>query len=182
MLCDFDDFSEQDNRLDLLEQLHDANPAFRCTLFAIPALGSYDFWESVPEWCELAMHGWLHPTPRECEHWTYVDAVRHLDFCPRMFVKGFKAPGWQISDDTYRALKDKGWWVADHWENDHRRPKGIKAHVTRPLAASRLDPDHWHGHVGNVCNNGLEETFPQLLERVKQAESFELVSEVVEPW
>jgi hypothetical protein len=176
---DFDDFCESDHRLDLLQALRDVNPSFRCTLFAIPALGSDAFWNAVPEWCELAVHGWEHPHPREAENWTYLEAVKVLARKPARFVEGFKAPGWQISDDTYRALMDFGWWVADHYENDERRPQGIHAHVISPAASSGGDPDHWHGHIGNVCGNGIEETFGVLLPRVVEAESFQLISEVV---
>lgn len=179
MLVDFDDFCEHDNRLDLLQQLRDANSQFRCTLFAIPALGSEEFWDSVPEWCELAVHGWEHPHSREAEHWTYDEALTVISRKPQRFVRGFKAPGWQVSDDTYEALRFVGWWIADHWENDSRRPRGILAHVIRP---DYLASEHWHGHIPNVCGNGIEETFPQLLSRVEAAESFDLISEVVEPW
>ena len=42
MIVDFDDFCEGDHQLDLLQTLREANPLFRCTLFAIPALGSDD--------------------------------------------------------------------------------------------------------------------------------------------
>lgn len=177
MLIDFDDFCESEHRLDLLERLHDANPAFRCTLFAIPALGSDEFWSSVPEWCELAVHGWLHPHPREAEHWTYDQALAVMLCVHQRFVEGFKAPGWQISDDTYRAMRDHGWWVADHWLNDGRRPDGLKVHVIEPNY--RTNFEHWHGHIGDVCGNGIAETFPELLARVKTAESFQLISEVV---
>jgi hypothetical protein len=176
MIVDFDDFTEADNRLDLLATLRNANPRFRCTLFAIPALGSDEFWESVPDWCELAMHGWAHPHPREAEAWNYQQARALLSARPARFVKGFKAPGWQISDGTYRALMDMDWWVADHWENEGRRPEGLRAHVIAP--DYRTTGDHLHGHIGNVCGNGIAETFPELLERVKAADSFELISEV----
>lgn len=176
MIVDFDDFTERDNRLDLLHKLKQSNPAFRCTLFAIPALGSADFWNLVvPEWCELAVHGWAHPNPRECEGWTKgaMQAVMHLK--PERFVDGFKAPGWQISDGCYEALHEGGWWVADQPYNDSRRPTGLLTH--------RLgDGDHWHGHIPNVCGNGIEETFPLLLKRVHVATDFQFVSEAVCPW
>jgi hypothetical protein len=175
MICDFDDYHETNHRLDLLHQLHDANPLFRCTLFAVPALGSQEFWDATPEWCELAMHGWLHPDPWEAAQWTYEEAVDVLLAAPGGFVEGFKAPGWQISDGTYAAIGALGWWCADHPENNGRRPDGLRAHVYGT-------GDHWHGHIQDVCGNGLAETFPLLLERVRAAESFELVSEVVAPW
>ena len=176
MLVDFDDMTETENRLDLLEALHDANSDFRCTVFGIPGKGSDEFWDSLPEWIELAVHGWEHPHPREAERWTYDQALAVMLSSPGRFVEGFKAPGWQISDDTYRALRDHGWWVADHWLNDGCRPEGLKAHVIHPDYRSS---EHWHGHIGDVCGNGIAETFDELLARVKVAESFELISEVV---
>jgi len=182
MIVDFDDFCENDHRLDLLETLREANPLFRCTLFAIPALGSTSFWDAVPDWCELAVHGWAHPDPYECADWTEEQTLDVLFSVPGRFVDGFKAPGWQISQGAYAALAEAGWWVADHWDNDHLRPDGIRAHVISRAAGAGIDPDHWHGHIGNVCGNGIQETFPELLRRVREATSFEWVSECVSPW
>lgn len=175
MILDFDDFHEHNHRYDLLERLKQENPAFRCTLFAVPGLGSDAFWNDVPDWCELAVHGWLHPDPREAENWTREETIDVLLSVHERFVKGFKAPGWQISNGTYEALIELGYWLADQPYNDGRRPEGLMVH--------RLgDGDHWHGHIQDVCGNGLAETFSVLLGCVRAAESFELVSEVVQPW
>lgn len=184
MIFDFDDFSEHNHRLDLLEQLHDANPAFKCTLFAVPALGSDSFWRQVPNWCELAVHGWDHHSVYECAAWSS-DRMLELMSEPvvrRWFAQGFKAPGWQISDGCFAALADQGWWVADQPVNDPRRPPGLHVHRLSGTASSGGDPDHWHGHIQDVCGNGLLETFPLLLQKVKEATSFELISEVAAPW
>jgi len=145
------------------------------TAFAIPGLGSDDYWDSLPDWIEVAMHGWTHPHPREAEHWSYEQAIDVLLCAPPRFVKGWKSPGWQISEGTYEALDELDWWVADQHYNDHRRPNGLHFHCEG-------DGDHVHTHVQNVCGNGLEEQFPHLLQRVAAAESFEFVSEVVRPW
>lgn len=176
MIVDFDDFEEGSHRLDLLWQLKVANPLFRCTLFAIPGKGTPAFWETVPRWCQLAVHGWLHPDSYECAEWTK-ERTEELLYDPicRYFVRGFKAPGWQISQGAYEALLENGWWVADQPYNDERRPVGLRVH--------RLgDHDHWHGHIQNVCGNGLEETFDALKDRVKQATHFEWVSEMTSTW
>lgn len=175
MIVDFDDFHECNHRLDLLAVLREANPAFRCTLFAIPALGSASFWDSVPDWCELAVHGWGHSTPYECVGWSYDQMYRLMENRPHQFVKGFKAPGWQISDGCYSALSAGGWWLADQHYNDGRRPEGLRVHCLD-------DGDHWHGHIQNVCGNGIEERFPALLSAVRSAETFDLISEIVQPW
>lgn len=182
MLVDFDDYCEEENRLDLLEKLRALNPAFRCTVFAIPARGSVAFWESTPDWIELAVHGWAHPHPYEAARWTERDAVFVMAYCDNLFAHGFKAPGWQISDDTYRAATKCGWWIADHWDNDHRRPAGQLTHVISRAAGAGVDPDHWHGHIPDVCGNGIGETFSVLAERVAAATSFELISEAATSW
>lgn len=175
MIFDTDDFHAGNHRLDLLEQLHDANPLFRMTAFAVPGLCPPEFLETVPDWIELAGHGWTHPHPREAEHWSYDQAIDVLLSLPDRFVEGWKSPGWQVSDGTYTALLDLGWWIADHPDNNERRPEGLLTHV---YGAG----DHVHTHVQDWGSNGLAESWDTLLPRVAAAASFELVSEVVAPW
>ena len=177
MVVDFDDFHEHNHKYERLWELKRARPDFRCTMFAVPGLGSNGFWAAVPDWIELAVHGWEHPDPYECAVWSYGRMEQLLDepVVGTYFVRGFKAPGWQISDACYSVLLDRGWWVADQPYNDSRRPEGLRVH--------RLDDgDHWHGHVQDVCGNGIEETWPALKEAVLGAESFEQVGEAVRPW
>lgn len=177
LIVDLDDFHEDNHRLDLLHELRQVNPAFRCTLFAVPGLGSDEFWASVPRWCELAVHGWLHPDPYECADWT-AERMRQLIDEPivrRWFTAGFKAPGWQISDGCYDALSnaatwDDPWWIADQHYNDHRRPRNLRHHCEG-------DGNHWHGHIQNVCGNGLEERWEELVDTVRAATHFRLISE-----
>lgn len=173
-IFDFDDFHEGNHRLDLLTKLREANPLFKCTLFAVPALGSEPFWASVPYWCELAVHGWLHPDPYESSQWSAERCGEVLDspVVRSWFVRGFKAPGWQISDGCYEALVERDFWVADQPYNDERRPPELRVH--------RLDDgDHWHGHIQNDCGNGLEETWSKLVAKVRRATNFQFISEVV---
>ena len=177
MIFDTDDFHETNHRLDLLTRLKEANPAFKVTAFAVPAYCPGYFIESLPDWIELAAHGWHHggpfcDDPYEAANWSYETAMDALLAVPDGFVNVWKSPGWQISDGTYQALLELEWAVADQHYNDGRRPKGLKVHCLG-------DGDHVHTHVQNVCGNGLEESFHQLVDKVKAAESFQFVSEVV---
>lgn len=182
MIFDTDDLYEGHDRMDLLRELKAANPKFRMTAFAIPALCPDRYIDSLPSWIDPVPHGWFHGDPPtdggECRDWT-AGAMRALitlvrDRSPR-WAYGFKAPGWVISDACYQPLSRAGWWIADQHYNDDRRPEGVRVHCEG-------DGDHAHSHVQNVCSNGIEETFPALLERVRAADSFELVSEVAAPW
>jgi hypothetical protein len=177
LIFDTDDFHESNHRLDLLHKLKDANPLFKLTAFAVPAYCPPVFLEGLPDWIEVVPHGWAHggrdcSDPLEAKHWTYEQTIDVLGSLHPRFVKGWKSPGWQISAGTYEALVDLGYWVADQHYNDFRRPIILPVHCEG-------DGDHVHTHVQNVCGNGLDETFPSLLERVAGAQSFEFVSEVV---
>lgn len=177
MIFDTHDFHDHNHRLDLLTQLKDTNPRFKMTAFAVPALCTPAFLSSLPDWIELAVHGWKHPHAREASHWTqgFTEEVMRAEIVQEFFAHGFCAPGWQISDGTYKALLEAGWWVEDQPYNDHRRPQGLLTH--------RLgEGDQVHTHVQDDCGNGLSETFPALLQAVSEATEFQYISEAVTEW
>jgi peptidoglycan/xylan/chitin deacetylase (PgdA/CDA1 family) len=173
MICDFDDFYDGNTGLDYLFHLHAMRPDFRCTLFTVPNRITNATLESLPSWMEVAVHGFDHPTPRECEGWDRDAMDRLLDHVSTRpkFVRGFKAPGWQISNACYDVLLERGYWVADQDYNNGRRPPGLPCYL--------LGPESWHGHIQNVCGNGLQETFDELSRRVSEADRFQFVSEVI---
>jgi len=160
---------------DALDKLHLINPAFKATLFAIPG-------EMTPElmdwcihnnnWIELAVHGIYHYSNYECEKMSY-DRFGGLmgSFISDYFVKGFKAPGWQISDDIYRWLLDHGWWVADQPYNDERRPKELPVY--------KVGDNSIHTHTWNCVGNGIYEMYDQIADRIKDETEFKFISEVV---
>jgi hypothetical protein len=170
---DWHDHHEHNSALNRLYELKEIRPDFKCTLFAVPALGSPDFWASHPDWVELAVHGWDHHSVYECADWRYAKMDRLLaePIIRLYFVEGFCAPGWQISDDCYRVLLDRGWWVADQHLEDGRRPAGLRTYF--------YEDGNWHGHVQNVCGNGLQETWGEVCEKVRNAPSFEFASACV---
>lgn len=175
MIFDTDDMHDSNHKFELLWRLKEANPDFRMTAFCVPAYCPDKFLETIPDWVEVAAHGWHHggrhcPDAYEASQWGYTDTIQVLNNLHERFAKLWKSPGWQISDGTYHALLDQGWAVADQHYNDHRRPAGLKSHCLG-------DGDHLHTHVQDVCSNGLAETFPMLLDRVKAATEFQFVSE-----
>lgn len=177
---------------DKLDELHIMNPAFKCTLFAIPA-------EMTPEllgwcqankgWVELAVHGFFHSSNYECEKMSYEDfdwlMAKFIGITSGTFVKGFRAPGWQISDEVFKWLKDHNWWVADQGYNDGRRPLGLKCYVNNngKFRAGGKPVEAYHGHTWNVGEkgnepNGIYEDFEKVSELVKNTKEFKFVSEL----
>jgi hypothetical protein len=168
---DFDDFHESNHLLHRLEELKRGNPLFRCTVFAVPGLGSDSFWGSVPRWIEFAVHGWKHPDAYECADWPAdrMEALLDEPVVRKHFVNGFKAPGWQISDACYQVLLDRGWWVADQHLEDTRRPVGLPTYF--------YEDGGWHGHIQDDCGNGIEESWGRLVTAVQGCTEFRFCSE-----
>lgn len=170
MIVELDGLYERHHRLDFLVALREANPLFRCTVYAVPYLSPDEFLESLPEWVDVAVYGWDHRHRRECAGWTKEQALDVLLACDGRFVDGFKAPSDAISAGLYEALLELGWWVRDVRANDRLRPAGIR--VFRGGGA-----DRWFGTVED-----LGRSFGVLRERVRHAGSFELVSEAAVEW
>lgn len=204
MIFDFDDFGANHVISDAcqshdcrkqLDALHYANPNFKVTLFAIPAemtMELLEWCQANNSWIELAYHGFYHSSNYECEKMTYDQFEELMHYAvthrvARFFVKGFKAPGWQISEGIYKWLADNGWWVADQAYNNHRRPFDIPAYVNNNGNFSVMrggqtvysPVEAWHGHCWSTMGNGIQETYDQVETLVRNAKSFEFVSEVL---
>jgi hypothetical protein len=171
-----------------LDELHYVNGLFKVTLFAIPGEMTAELCEwckANNSWIELAVHGFFHRNNYECEKMTYEEFDSNMNFFQGMigeyFTKGFKAPGWQISEGIYQWLTEHDWWIADQSYNDMRRPIGLKAYVNNNgvFLAQGNKVDAWHGHTWNCVGNGIYERFDELKEIVRQAQDFKFISEVV---
>lgn len=183
---DLDDFCWDNNSLDLLISLKSHIPQLKVTLFTIPGLCNPGFINIVrtiglygddERWIDLVPHGFLHRTNYECLKWNYEECAKCLDWAMDVGIttRGFKAPGWQISDACYHCLKDKDYWVADQPYNDKRRLDGVRVY--------KLGPDSIHGHIGHM-NGRNENELSLITDTIMESKSkqFGFVSEKVEVW
>lgn len=158
-IIDADDFHQSNNGLEILFYIKSQAPDFRINLFTIPGLCNEAFLREVRklDWIDMIPHGWLHPTPLECLEWSYERSKEYLkQIEPFGFTKGFRAPGWQISDGMYRALLEEGYWVADQTYNNLRRPPELPFYL--------LDaPGKLHFHIGGRNNNNQIGMFAERL-------------------
>jgi hypothetical protein len=158
MIIDIDDFFEQSNGLHMLYRLHANDSKIKFNLFTIPGLCSMNFINDIKkiDWIDMLPHGLMHETSRECENWSYEDTISYLNTIePLGLTKCFKAPGWQISDGVYKALTEKGYWIADQEYNNERRPKNLNAYLLN-------EPDRHHYHIQNACSNGLADRYDEI--------------------
>jgi len=208
LIVDFDDLAEDTRSLaDLrrLDELRAAIPTFKATLFTIGGRCTKGFIADIKAsrpWLDLVPHGWTHQTNRECEQWN-ADVCRQALVASRalgLTTRGFKAPGWKISDGCYQALLKEGYWVADQHYNDGRRPDGLKAYCLEEsgkVAIRKLTfsapgfrkyqgigvATQIHGHIGHLNGrnaNALEIIAPQILAAAEQDADFRFISEVME--
>lgn len=184
---------------DQLERLRRVNPAFKATLFAIPAEMTVELlaWSQAnADWIELGVHGFFHQSNYECEKMSYEDfdylIAQFAMIINRNFKQLFRAPGWQISDGIMKWLQERGWILADQGYNDDRRPKYINAYVNynghfqvQHKDGQAKEVEAYHGHVWNVGSvgsepNGIYEDYDKVEEFVRDADKFQFVSELFE--
>lgn len=163
---------------DALLRFKASNPDFKATLFAIPGEMTQELlnWsEENKEWVELAVHGLYHTSNYECSEINYsnfdAEMIIFEDMIEAYFVKGFKAPGWQISDNVYQWLKNNDYWIADQPYNDYLRPIGLPVY--------KINNNSLHTHTWDCVGNGVYELNDQIVDRIKDEKEFKFISEVI---
>lgn len=179
---------------DKLDEFHYVNSNFKVTLFAIPAQMTYELAEwckANSSWVELAVHGIFHNSNYECEKLTYEEFDKLikplLGMIEDYFVKGFKAPGWQISDGIYQWLVEHNWWVADKSYNNSKRPIDLSAYVNYDGNDMRVHKGSQvsdlilasHHHTWDVGWNGVYEQSDEIKDLIVGKDSFSFVSEIL---
>jgi hypothetical protein len=118
VIFDLDDFApdKESNALNWFFHLKAQNKNFKVTLFTILGRWDIELLKDVAhiDWIELAGHGFMHASNDEAFNWTKKEWYDILNKYEKtgFFVKGFKAPNWEMSPLGYQVLKDMGWWVA----------------------------------------------------------------------
>ena len=152
----FDDFYEDYHNPDLLFELKNRIPQLKVNLFTILGKCSDEWIEETKKipWIDMIPHGWDHD-PGECEFWTREDAFEYLDRIEQYgLTKGFKAPGWRISNETYEALLERGYWVADDPPSHaKKRNPTLRTYINTEGTERRIQ-----GHMG-ALPDGLKEQF-----------------------
>ena len=204
ILFDLDDFCDDLRSVNDMETLISVRrlvPTLKVTLFTIPGRCSRKFVEGVKvgyPWVDLVQHGWMHASNYECISWDEQTCRQRLHDARELgfTTKGFKAPGWKISDACYRVLQEEGYWVADQEYNDKRRPKGLPAYrliESRPVRLeifTKVDIDlaigsvtQLHGHIGHLGGrnaNALEYLLPEIMHVGRRDTNWKFISEVME--
>jgi len=155
VFLDLDDFSEFNNRLDWLWMLKKEFSYFKVNLFTIPAnfYGNFCAYTKSLDWIQICVHGYNHINNEEVSE-------EQLEKLKDFFVPIYRAPFWQLSDVMYERLKKLGYKIMIH-PDDSR--EGIKYNWNIKDSPPDLDILYGHGHIQDVCENGLVEAFENIL-------------------
>ena len=113
VIASYDDLWEGNDNWDIFVNFHKIFPAFKVTFFVNPGHCSSDFLKKVNQpWTELAYHCENHSGG--FKQWSKEEAKKYLlkYHTEYGFVKGFKAPGWKITQNIIDACKELDFWVA----------------------------------------------------------------------
>jgi hypothetical protein len=158
VFLDLDDFGESNNRLDWLWMLKKEFPNFKVNLFTIPdqVYGNFCAYIRSLNWVQTCIHGFHHEHDEEISEkildWRSEELV--------LFAKVYRAPYWQLSDKMYERLRKLDYKIMLH-PDDPR--EGIKFNWNIKDSPPPLDILYAHGHIQDVCENGLVESFGNLL-------------------
>lgn len=192
---EYDDFGPQNSNFGILENFKEHYPSFKVTMFTVPwdIRFGRNLQESAPitlpkfkpfvdavnecDWIEIALHGLTH-APLEFAELSYKAAMQRIVIGMKMFenvgiknfTKIFKAPQWEMSQEAEQAAKDMGFLVLHdqyyNWNLANDKPN-----------ADAVEPFIMHGHVQDVCDNGMAETMHRVLKLPIDTE-FKFLSEV----
>ena len=192
---DFDDFNPLNHRLDILRKLRDRYPDFKVTMFTVPwdirynsdkggapiSSDDYSEWRNIVKhgikdgWLEIAIHGLTH-APREFEDMDAKQAGGRIDFAEHFmndagfkYVKLFKAPQWLLSEEAKEVIEKRGYKVMED---------GYYSWNVKDEFPVELNNVIGHGHVQDVCDNGLEESLLRLVQ-IPDDYEWKFLSEVV---
>lgn len=182
-ILELDDFCDEFNCLPILQKYKTQIPNLKVTLFTIPYRTSQKLLDEVKQfdWIQLALHGYDHNHPMKPELGThefaflnYMKAGQKImkGYNKKDFVKGFKAPGWQISLQTMQFLRDNNFWLTVQWSDSrHDMPdKGQHQPAVidglQYVAANEVDTEKYiyiHGHTWDCAKNYIEKMHDYLL-------------------
>jgi hypothetical protein len=113
IIVSMDDFWEGNDHWDTFVELKRKFPKFKATFFTNPGQCSDEFLKKAQvSWIDLAYHCQNHSGGYK--NWTKEEAKEYLQkyHDEYNFGKGFKAPGWKITNELIEACRELNFWIA----------------------------------------------------------------------
>jgi hypothetical protein len=179
IVVSYDDLWEGNDNWDAFVEFQKKIPNFKATFFVNPGQCSEAFLRKIDQpWSELAYHCENHSGG--FKNWTKEEAIQHLMKYHKNynFVKGFKAPGWKITQNLIEACKELDFWVS----SISTIPVDIekKYYVYYKKGEGLLELKEYVQYYGHLQSHNFNENLKELEEYVlKNNNRFKFVSEVI---
>jgi hypothetical protein len=137
-----DDFGESNTSFDLLWRLRNYFDDFRVNLCSPFRWNERKEWLSYLNslsWIQLCHHGYDHERNEELDN-VSLDILSKDPY----YAKVYKAPFWELSDDMYTKLQERGFKILLH-KDDPR--EGIKYNWEIDYEIPREEMIHGYGHI-----------------------------------
>ncbi len=110
IIVSFDDIYKNHDRWEEFKKIKEEIPEFKVTLFVITR-DDKEYWDSLKtDWTELVFHSYEHSG--EWLNWSVEEAEKQLKYYNELgFAKGFKAPGWHMTENICKAINNLDFWV-----------------------------------------------------------------------
>lgn len=180
IIVSYDDLWEGNDNWSIFEEFHKRVPTFKATFFVNPGQCSDEFLKKVNvEWVELAYHCQNHSGG--FKNWSKDEAKQYLQKYNTEFgfVKGFKAPGWKITQNLIDACKELGFWVS----SINTVPVDIDNiyYIHYKKGEGLLELKEYTQYYGHLQSYNFHENLQELEEYCKNNEhEFKFISEIIE--
>jgi hypothetical protein len=183
-IFNLDDFCEElmtRERWKLVLSLKDEFPDLKISMFTIPLLCSREWLKHVHEtypWIEMHYHGSDH---KDKEEWTKPNPPNIVE--EPFFVKGFKAPWWNISQENAEPLIKRGYIISTRKKNPIIGPKIYQFDSGEELRWNVAYRDgvnyKLHSHVQEQpTRDGLPEIYDTIRSYLKRTARFLFISQL----
>jgi hypothetical protein len=110
IIVSFDDIFQKNDKWEEFKKIKEEIPEFKVTLFVITR-DDKEYWDTLKtDWTELVFHSYEHGG--EWLKWTVEEAEKWLKYYHELgFAKGFKAPGWHMTENICKAINNLDFWV-----------------------------------------------------------------------
>lgn len=188
LIVSYDDIYEGNDNWEEFEKLHQEFPELKITFFVITGGCSEEFLKKIKQsWSQLVFHSWEHSG--HWQKWSVEETKEWLlKYQSLGFEKGFKAPGWKITENIIKACQELDFWICtpqtipvnvkQFW---YTYPKeGLREYDKYDEFYDHIQHQHYDGAKWIEDKNVFFENLNKLKEYCRNNESsFKFISEVL---
>jgi len=179
IVISYDDLWEGNDKWVVFEKFYAKFPKYKVTFFVNPGQCSPEFLKKIKKpWTELVYHAENHTGSHM--KWSKEESKEKLlkYYDKHGFVKGFKGPGWRLSQNIIDACKELGFWIASISTIPVEIDKKFYTYYKKGEGLSHLP--NYSQYYGHIQSHNFNENLKELEEHCNECDpEFRFVSEML---